>query len=298
MAMPKQALQNNNKSMPHYSCSSRISSKAYADTNAMTLQDCHRRRPLYSCCGHTLSNGDAGAVQCETCKCQCRDYTTETHLSVIAKAILFGNGNADAVRGESSEFHGHKVACGARGALRHIPLHDPHASPNNVPCMMATLTSWTSHSCVLVWVVCTIWHPTFGQLSHCCIQLLCPALSYWCSFGSFLAACNLSEGANNEGGRLMCHLPGVRSTLDMMVGPPSVRKTTAPRLATSCHLPKVRALTPKILPAANKLTILLSGKDQNGTCQRPEHSLQRYYLQLSGEVKRDCSLWIGLGQQR
>lgn len=43
--------------------------------------------------------------------------------------------------------------------------------------------------------------------------------------------------------------PGVRRTLDKMVGPPMVRKTTAPRLATSCHLPKVRALMPNMLPA-------------------------------------------------
>lgn len=41
----------------------------------------------------------------------------------------------------------------------------------------------------------------------------------------------------------------MRRTLDKMVGPPMVRKTTAPRLATSCHFPKVRALMPNMLPA-------------------------------------------------
>ena len=44
-------------------------------------------------------------------------------------------------------------------------------------------------------------------------------------------------------------LPGVRRTLDRREGPPMVRKTTAPRLATSCHFPKVKALTPNMLPA-------------------------------------------------
>ncbi len=46
-------------------------------------------------------------------------------------------------------------------------------------------------------------------------------------------------------------MPGVRKTLDSSVGPPIVLKTTAPRLANSCHLPKVKALTPKRLPASN-----------------------------------------------
>lgn len=44
-------------------------------------------------------------------------------------------------------------------------------------------------------------------------------------------------------------LPGVRRMLDRIVGPPMVRKMTAPRLATSCHFPKVRALIPNMLPA-------------------------------------------------
>ena len=46
-------------------------------------------------------------------------------------------------------------------------------------------------------------------------------------------------------------MPGVRRTLDSIVGPPIVLKTTAPRLANSCHLPKVKALTPKKLPAGD-----------------------------------------------
>ena len=46
-------------------------------------------------------------------------------------------------------------------------------------------------------------------------------------------------------------MPGVRRTLDSSVGPPIVLKMTAPRLANSCHLPKVKALTPKRLPAGD-----------------------------------------------
>ena len=49
-------------------------------------------------------------------------------------------------------------------------------------------------------------------------------------------------------------MPGVRRTLDRSVGPPIVLNTTAPRLANSCHLPKVNALTPKMLPAVDNIT--------------------------------------------
>lgn len=55
-------------------------------------------------------------------------------------------------------------------------------------------------------------------------------------------------------------MPGVRNTLDRMVGPPMVRKMTAPRLANSCHLPKVKALTP------NRLPVYDSDSDQHGHC--------------------------------
>lgn len=62
------------------------------------------------------------------------DSKLEVHLTVVAQAVLFGDGNADAVWCKRSEFHGHQVASRLSGALRDIPLHHPHTPANDVPC--------------------------------------------------------------------------------------------------------------------------------------------------------------------
>ena len=74
-----------------------------------------------------------------------------SHLSVVTEIVLLGNGNAYAIRSEGPQLHGEQVTIRPLRVLRHIPLHNPYPSANDIPCKLL-VSMYITDDGNIIWV--------------------------------------------------------------------------------------------------------------------------------------------------